>query len=170
MATLVRRAQAGDREAFGRLYARFSRYVHAIVLARARPAQAADLVQDVFVQALDRLDTLREAEAFAGWLAAIARHHVLDAMTRAPREFALDEGAEEPAAPGRSPENDLDVSRILVAVRTLPEAYRETLLLRFVEGLTGPEIADLTGLTPGSVRVNLHRGVRLLKAALGITP
>lgn len=47
-----------------------------------------------------------------------------------------------------------------------PEAYRETLLLRLVEGLTGPEIAERTGLTAGSVRVNLHRGMALLRAAL----
>jgi RNA polymerase sigma-70 factor (ECF subfamily) len=38
--------------------------------------------------------------------------------------------------------------------------------MRFVEGLTGPEIAELTGLTPGSVRVNLHRGVEMLRARL----
>jgi len=54
----------------------------------------------------------------------------------------------------------------LAEVRRLPEAYRETLVMRFVEGLTGPEIAELTGLTPGSVRVNLRRGVELLRARL----
>ena len=54
----------------------------------------------------------------------------------------------------------------MAEVRRLPEAYRETLVMRFVEGLTGPEIAELTGLTPGSVRVNLHRGVELLRARL----
>ena len=55
---------------------------------------------------------------------------------------------------------------LLAEVRRLPEAYRETLMMRFVEGMTGPEIAELTGLTPGSVRVNLHRGVELLRARL----
>ena len=55
----------------------------------------------------------------------------------------------------------------LEVIRTLPEAYRETLVLRLVEGLTGPEIADRTGLTPASVRVNLHRGMGLLRAKLG---
>jgi RNA polymerase sigma-70 factor (ECF subfamily) len=53
----------------------------------------------------------------------------------------------------------------------LPEAYRETLLMRLVEGLTGPEIALRTGLTPDSVRVNLHRGMKLLRERLdGGTP
>ena len=56
---------------------------------------------------------------------------------------------------------------MLAAIRRLPEAYRETLVLRLVEGMTGPEIAERTGLTPGSVRVNLHRGMQLLREALG---
>jgi RNA polymerase sigma-70 factor, ECF subfamily len=56
--------------------------------------------------------------------------------------------------------------RLLDIVRTLPEAYRETLVLRLVEGLTGPEIAERTGLTPASVRVNLHRGMKLLRERL----
>ena len=52
-------------------------------------------------------------------------------------------------------------------IRELPEAYRETLVLRLVEGMTGPEIAGRTGLTPASVRVNLHRGMKLLREKLG---
>jgi hypothetical protein len=44
----------------------------------------------------------------------------------------------------------------------------ETLTLRFVEGMTGPEIAMRTGLTDGSVRVNLHRGMQQLKEQLGL--
>ena len=54
------------------------------------------------------------------------------------------------------------------ALRALPEAYQETMILRLVEGMTGPEIAEQTGLSPGSVRVNLHRGMKLLRDALGI--
>ena len=52
---------------------------------------------------------------------------------------------------------------LLAAVGELPEAYREPLILRFVEGMSGPEIAARTGLTHGSVRVNLHRGMQLLR-------
>ena len=55
----------------------------------------------------------------------------------------------------------------LEAIRRLPEAYRETLMLRLVEGMTGPEIAARTNLTPDSVRVNLCRGMKLLRAQLG---
>src|SRR5260370_18611328 len=55
---------------------------------------------------------------------------------------------------------------ILGVVRGLPEAYREPLILRLVEGMTGPEIAARTGLTHGSVRVNLYRGMQLLRVKL----
>jgi RNA polymerase sigma-70 factor (ECF subfamily) len=57
--------------------------------------------------------------------------------------------------------------KLLAIVRTLPEAYRETLVLRLVEGMTGPEIAARTGLTAASVRVNLHRGMKMLREKLG---
>jgi RNA polymerase sigma-70 factor (ECF subfamily) len=63
-------------------------------------------------------------------------------------------------------EDERPAIKILDAIRSLPDAYRETLILRLVEGLTGPEIAARTGMTPGSVRVNLHRGMEQLRAIL----
>ncbi len=62
--------------------------------------------------------------------------------------------------------SDAEAAAALRAIRELPEAYRETLMLRLVEGMTGPEIADRTGLTADSVRVNLHRGMKLLREKL----
>ena len=53
---------------------------------------------------------------------------------------------------------------------SLSETYRETLILRLVEGMTGPEIAARTGMTHGSVRVNLHRGMEQLRAKLIVSP
>lgn len=55
---------------------------------------------------------------------------------------------------------------ILNAIRSPSEAYQETLILRLVEGMTGPQIAARTGLSYGSVRVNLHRGMQQLRAKL----
>ena len=57
---------------------------------------------------------------------------------------------------------------VLAAIRSMPDTFRETLVLRLVEGMTGNEIAEQTGLTPDSVRVNLHRGMKLLRGKLGI--
>jgi len=55
---------------------------------------------------------------------------------------------------------------VMDTIRAMPDAYRETLILRLVEGLTGPEIAEQTGLTADSVRVNLHRGMKMLREKL----
>jgi RNA polymerase sigma-70 factor (ECF subfamily) len=63
---------------------------------------------------------------------------------------------------------DPEAAEALRLIRTLPDAYTETLVLRLVEGMTGPEIAERTGLTPASVRVNLHRGMKLLREKLGM--
>ena len=62
---------------------------------------------------------------------------------------------------------DAEAFAILALVQNLPESYRETLIFRLVEGMTGLEIAARTGLTPDSVRVNLCRGMKLLRDQLG---
>ena len=59
-----------------------------------------------------------------------------------------------------------DAFLVMDSIRGLPEAYRETLIMRLVEGMTGPEIADRTGLSPESVRVNLCRGMKMLREML----
>ena len=77
-ATLVRAARSGDRVAFGRLYQEYGRLVHGVLLAYVPYHEAEDLMQDVFVKALERLPELREPAAFRGWLLAIARRAATD--------------------------------------------------------------------------------------------
>ena len=161
---LVRAARRGERAAFDRLYRRFAPVVHGVLLAQVQKADADDLVQQVFETVLHRLPDLREPDAFPGWLLAIARRAAADAHRRRPPPSPLAEDPVDPADPERSTE----ARRILAAIRQLPDAYRETLLLRLVQGLDGQEIAELTGLTVGSVRVNLHRGMARLRDALKI--
>jgi RNA polymerase sigma-70 factor (ECF subfamily) len=153
---LVTAARQGDRTAFGQLYERFAPMVHGILLARVPRSEAEDLLHDVFVCAL----RLRDDAAFGGWLAMIARNRARDHYRRAVNHEELPEGL---AAPSASESRALT---ILAAIRRLPEAYRETLILRLVEGLTGEEIAVRTGLTHASVRVNLHRGMKQLREFL----
>ena len=164
--TLVSAARNGDRSAFGTLYRRYARTVHGILLARVPPQIAEDLLQDVFLQALPRLGSLRDPARFGGWLAAIARNRAHDHHRRS---RPMEEWSEDSRAGDRdqaSGEKTSDGLLLLEAVRSLPEAYRETLILRFVEGMTGPEIAEKTGLKHGSVRVNLCRGMQMLRERL----
>jgi RNA polymerase sigma-70 factor (ECF subfamily) len=170
LAMLVLRAQQRDAGAFAALYREFARVVHGIVVARCGPACAEDLTQDVFVTAYQRLPELRDPAAFPAWLCASARNHAVDAMRRERRTPAGPLPDEEPAGTGREPRELAEAAdaaaRVLACVQSLPEAYRETLVLRLVEGLAGPEIAARTGMTHGSVRVNLTRGMALLRPLL----
>jgi RNA polymerase sigma-70 factor (ECF subfamily) len=160
-ARLVRSAQSGDGDAFAQLYQRFTRMVHGVVLARIARTEVDDVVQDVFMAAYQRLGELREPAAFGGWLAAIARNRAADHR----RRLVAVHPVVEAAAPARTHEH-VEALAILDTIRSLPDAYSETLVLRLVEGMTGAEIAERTGLTPGSVRVNLHRGMKLLREKL----
>jgi RNA polymerase sigma-70 factor (ECF subfamily) len=166
----VEAARQGDRAAFGRLYDRYARMVHGILLARVPHCEVDDLLHDTFLQALRQLHTLRDPARFGAWLAAIARNRANDYHRHAVEQVELPESLSGDELEGRAASNsyeeDAEVSFLLASIRELPETYRETLLLRLVEGMTGPEIAARTGLTPGSVRVNLHRGMQQLREKL----
>jgi RNA polymerase sigma-70 factor (ECF subfamily) len=161
--TIVRDVLAGERDRFGRLYELYAPLVHGVLLARVPRDEVDDLVQDIFLHALRKLHTLRNPTAFGPWIAMIARNRAMD-FHRASRETVE---VEENTAVAR--QSSRTAHEVLDFIRQLPDAYRETLVLRFVEGMTGPEIAVRTGLTPASVRVNLHRGVKLLRQKMGVT-
>lgn len=163
MLELVVAAREGDEAAFGRLYERFHRAIHAVALVRLSGRDADDLVQDVFVEAWLKLGALRDPAAFPGWLLKLARNRAIDHARRV---------GPIPPAPERVTELPpvAEANAALRAIRDLPEAYRETLIMRLVEGLTGPEIAARTDRSAESVRVNLHRGFALLRERLGGRP
>jgi RNA polymerase sigma-70 factor (ECF subfamily) len=164
----VAAAQAGDRRAFAHLHERYHRMVHGILLAYVPHTDAEDLSQEVFLHAMQKLPDLREPAAFGAWLGTISRNF---SVTYHRRRRPMEEVTELNA--GRTPAQEaarLQVeSEVLSAIRRLPAAYCETLILRLVEGMTGPEIAAQTGLAPASVRVNLCRGMKLLRDELGYT-
>ena len=161
-AKLVERIRAGEQEAFNELYRMFAPLVHGIVLTRAPREETDDIVQEVFLSAYKNLHTLRDANAVGGWLAMIARNRATEFYRSAKPTEELSEDL------SRSDSPKTEAREILAAIRQLPETYRETMVLRLVEGMTGQEIAEQIGLTPESVRVNLHRGMKLLREKLGI--
>jgi RNA polymerase sigma-70 factor (ECF subfamily) len=156
---LVIAAQRGDRAAFSRLYAGYAPMVHGILLARVPRDEVEDLLQDVFLTALKRLSSLRDPRSFGAWLATVTRNRAND-YHRAPHGSELPE-----QIPSHRPVEN-EAWFVMRAIRNLPEAYHETMTLRLVEGMNGPEISARTGLTEGSVRVNLHRGMAMLREAL----
>lgn len=161
-AAMIERICKGDEDAFAEMYRAYAPMVHGILLVRLPREEVQDVVQEVFLATYRHIHSLRDRNAIGGWLAKIARNHVAEYYRKArPTEELTDIYRSRP-----SPHAEAD--EVLTAIRSLPEAYSETLVLRLVEGMTGNEIAEATGLKPESVRVNLHRGMEMLRQKLGI--
>lgn len=157
-------ARRGDRLAFARLFEGFAPMVHGVLIAHGPSSEVDDLMQDVFLTALERLSSM-DTERVGPWLAAIARNRMIDSLRRRARLVAMPTEEQGATDPERA-----EANQVLAIIRTMPDTYRETLVLKLVEGLSGKEIAEQTGLTPDSVRVNLHRGLRMLRERLGLSP
>src|SRR5579883_3590720 len=114
---LIRAAAGGDRAAFGELYVRYARMVHGILLARVPPAEAEDLVQEIFLAAMKQLHGLRTAAAFRGWLGAIARNRAIDYFRGTRKEVPLEEQELREHGTRETPE----AFAALDAIRSLPE-------------------------------------------------
>jgi len=160
-AILVTAVVEGNHDQFSKLYDLYAPLVHGILLARVPRNEVDDLVQDIFLHALKKLHTLRDRSAFGPWIAMITRNRAMDFHRRSHQTVEVTDDLRSTEA------SSSKATEMLEIVRSLPDAYRETLVLRLVEGMTGPEIAIRTGLTPASVRVNLHRGMKLLREKLG---
>jgi RNA polymerase sigma-70 factor, ECF subfamily len=162
---LIHAARSGDRLAYGELYRRYAPMVHGLLLARVAPDHADDLLQEVFLKAMTELSHLRKDGHFGGWIAAIARNRAADHYRRI-RELQSSEDMTADLAATNAPNAQMEAGMVLATIQSLPDAYRDTLCMRLIEGMTGPEISTRTGLTPDSVRVNLHRGMKLLRERL----
>ncbi|MEM9828941.1 MAG: sigma-70 family RNA polymerase sigma factor, partial [Planctomycetota bacterium] len=106
VAEMVRRAQAGDRDAFGALFERYRPGIFALAMRRVRNADEADeLTQDVFIQAMQKIEQLRVPEAFGGWLRQIVHRMAINRVTRNRNALPLDpETMEATCADFASPE------------------------------------------------------------------
>src|SRR2546429_7643337 len=76
--TLVREVLDGEHDRFGRLYEMYAPLVHGVLLARVPRDEVDDLVQDIFLHALRKLHTLRDAASFGPWISMIARNRAMD--------------------------------------------------------------------------------------------
>jgi len=164
IAAAVRRARTGDAAAWAWLHQEYRGTLHAVALAHGPPQGADDVVQETMARAMERLPELRDDRAFGGWLCAVARNLATDGYRRRSRLAVLRDVF------FARPRPHAEAAQALEAIRGLPEAYRELLLMRLVEQMTGPEIAQRLGRTPGSVRVSLHRGMRMLRERLQEDP
>jgi RNA polymerase sigma-70 factor, ECF subfamily len=166
---IVRRAAAGDVEAYEMIYRQHVGRVHALCLRMARNhAEADELTQQTFVRVWERLGSYRGESAFSTWLHRVTVNVVIAEMRRSGRwrERFVTSEAEElgvAAEPAFSPGGDLDLER---AVAGLSPQARLVFLLHDVEGYQHNEIAELTGLAVGTSKAHLHRARLLLRKEL----
>jgi RNA polymerase sigma-70 factor (ECF subfamily) len=167
---LVRRAQAGDREAFDELYARNVDRIYAVCLRMSGSgALARQLTQDAFVRAWRKLASFRGESAFSSWLHRLAVNVVLEEGRREQRRGARvivveDTATYDCATPAQDPGTRMDLER---AIAALPPGARSVLVLYDIEGYRQEEIAAMLGVAVGTVKAQLHRARRLLREALG---
>ena len=167
---LVRRAQEGDSRAFEAVYRRTTDRVYALCLRMSGDAdRAAELVQDVFVRVWERLGSFRGDALFTTWLHRLAVNVVLqDRRTRARRE-AREIGTADLERFGRTARRAMPGTRIDLerAIAALPDKARQVLVLRDIQGYKYNEIAQMTDVSLGTVKAQIHRARRLVQEALG---
>jgi RNA polymerase sigma-70 factor (ECF subfamily) len=159
---LIKRVRDGDEQAFNELYRMYAPTVNGVVLARVPRDEVQDIVQEVFIAAYKNIGSLRDDFVFGPWIVKIARNRAAEFYRRSRITEELNDDVARPD------DRKNEAAEVLRAIKSLNEAYSETLILRLVEGMSGKEIAERTGLSHDSVRVNLHRGMEMLRERLGI--
>jgi len=180
-AQLAAAAAAGSQEAFRTLVQRHQDRVYRLVVRMVRDAAVAeDITQETFLKAYRALPSYDPHWKLGSWLLKIAHNATIDHLRRQrldtrPLEAPVDEDAAGPIdtladeslpSPEQSARGRALARELQRAVEALEPAYRELVLLRFQEGLAYQEIAAITGLPLGTVKVRLHRGRKRLAEAL----
>jgi RNA polymerase sigma-70 factor (ECF subfamily) len=170
---LVLQSQAGDRSAFEQLVRRTARLVFArLYLDTGRPRDAEDLVQETFLVAWRSIKQVTDPAGFRAWLLSIARTVAIDAarhdsrQKRSGRRVGNDVLGHIPAPPPGPPQSlvaEESRQKALALLRELPEEYRLPLMLRYLHEFDYDTIGRQLGLSNGSLRGLLQRGMTLLR-------
>ncbi len=166
----IRRAQAGDVDAFELLYREHAGRIYALCLRlkAGDTTDAAELMQDVFIKAWRRLGTFRGDSAFSSWLHRLAVNTMLEGARsdgrRTARVLAMDDTSRlAGAARSSGIELKMDMED---AIASLPKGARVAFVLQDVEGYQHQEIAEQLSVSVGTVKAQLHRARRLLRERL----
>ncbi|MCS6812211.1 MAG: sigma-70 family RNA polymerase sigma factor [Cyanobacteria bacterium] len=182
---LVARCQAGlrpDRAAFTALINRYQNHVDRLLYHLAPDWQdRADLAQEIWIRVYRNIKRLQEPRKFQGWLSRIATNLFYDELRKrkrmteplsldAPR--TLDDGEIDWEIPSSTPSPDDDMAtrefydQLRLAIADLPPAFRTTIVLREIEGMAYEEIAEITGVSLGTVKSRIARARQRLQFQL----
>jgi RNA polymerase sigma-70 factor (ECF subfamily) len=169
-ARLIERVQRGDTGAYDLLVRRhLRRAYHLAYRILERREDAEDLVQEAFMVALDRIDTFDVARPFAPWLSRIVLTRALNARKAASRRRGAplgDDALSTEASPLAEAETNDVHERVRAALASLPERQRVIIQLFELDGYSAQEVADLLGLSAGTVRWHAHEARRTLRELL----
>ncbi len=180
--SLVDRARSGESEALGRLYDAYVARLYRYCLTRVgNETEAEDLTEEIFLKVLGAIDRFEwrpttdgKSIPFGAWLFRIARNEVASFQRRSAARPAPAELSESIRDQRRGPleltETKLTIEEVFRAVRELPEAQREVILLRFASGLSVAETAAALGKNQPNVKVLQHKGVKRLRLLFSTPP
>jgi RNA polymerase sigma-70 factor (TIGR02952 family) len=170
---LVRQAQDGDAEAFGRLYDHYVTMVHRYLLHRVGDrAQAEDFTSETFVRALRRIDSLSfQGRDVGAWLVTIARNIVRDHVKSSRFRLEVTTADMRDAdlvtdGPEDAVVQALINEQLLACIRQLGSEQQECISLRFLQGLSVAETAAVMGKKDGAIKALQHRAVRRLASLM----
>ena len=172
---LARRVQGGDNDAFELLARRYIRSVYAVVSSFLGSREDVDdAVQETFLRSLEKIQSFNPKRPFAPWLYQVARN-VARNRWKYLKSRQHEDLAEYDRAPSETDEEDPGTmaelaelrSDIAAAIENLPERQRTAFRLHDVEGFKATEIAELLGVSDGTVRANVHHARRELRKRLG---
>jgi len=173
-ARLVSAAQQGDREAFGRLFEQFQRVVFGVAFRRLGDhAEAQEVCQEVFIQAMRKIGQLRDPRCFAGWLRSMASRMSLNRAIRRPRLPVMPETLEVACPSQQTPLADIldEESRAQVhsGLDRLSTMDRDTLVAFYFDGRTLIEMSDQFRTPVGTIKRRLHVARKRLARELATT-
>ncbi len=168
---LVQRAQTGDAEAFGELYDRYVDQVYRYIVYRVPSSQLAeDLTSETFLRALRRISSFTwQGRDVGAWFVTIARNLIADhyKSSRYRLELTTDDVSDASNAPVQAgPEGEvleaMQNKVLLEAVKQLNEEQQECIVLRFLQGLSVSETAQIMGKNDGAIKALQYRAIRTL--------
>jgi RNA polymerase sigma-70 factor (ECF subfamily) len=164
----------GDAEAFGSVVRRYQKPIYNLMVrATGSPEEAADLTQEAFLKAYDRIETYSAGRKFFSWLYTIALNVARDYLRQQKRlppsvdaqPWVVDQ--QWSSVPCEEADRLLEAHSLRQALGMLPMDYREALILRFRQGLDMQDIADMLGISVSGAKMRVHRGLEKLRAILG---